>query len=407
VKDASNCGSCSDTIKATTPVFNLDVVHPTHPPYLGSGILPPDDEDENDMNEKEDLKCNDNDDDSQVPESVPLDVDDESSSDDENRSSKQHLQEDDDYDNMSSRVSSPHKNNESLLVNVDGEDIGQMLLETVESTDKSVLSPTRLFDESVANDDDEEDADVSLNRKRTPCGKRSITCAQTKRMMSTLPSTTHGEPIRLRVTESYNDYTNVDDDADFAATFDPYFSYGQYNITSANGSKYGNGLQIKMSTDAMTLQEGDTGKVVALMRSRHTSTPSFIVYGAAPRYEDQAPSAIDAQWYPWALVKKNGRSIRDDVMVQYATNNGGAWGPVVWRSRHGFLGNHQTHTVVARVDEQTQKEKPCCLVIRDPLNFDVFNVTIAPGIDPLLAICYLAVHSKMDVEPKLDAVFSG
>ena len=41
------------------------------------------------------------------------------------------------------------------------------------------------------------------------------------------------------------------------------------------------------------------------------------------------------------------------------------------------------------------KEIPCCLMVRDPVNRDVFDITIAPGIDPLLIICYMAAHSKM------------
>jgi hypothetical protein len=33
------------------------------------------------------------------------------------------------------------------------------------------------------------------------------------------------------------------------------------------------------------------------------------------------------------------------------------------------------------------------------MNVEAVDITIAPGIDPLLMICYLAAHSKMDVEP--------
>lgn len=109
-----------------------------------------------------------------------------------------------------------------------------------------------------------------------------------------------------------------------------------------------------------------------------------------------------------------------------------------YRSRHGFDGtDDHTHTVVTRVvtkkkrvsqrvvsgaevsvdenravscDKGTtvveeelaeEAELPCSLIIRDAIDRDVFNVTIAPGIDPLLIVCYLAVHAKMDVEPKL------
>ena len=42
-----------------------------------------------------------------------------------------------------------------------------------------------------------------------------------------------------------------------------------------------------------------------------------------------------------------------------------------------------------------EDEVPCCMMVRDPIQRDLFDVTIAPGIDPLMIICYMAVHSKM------------
>ena len=43
---------------------------------------------------------------------------------------------------------------------------------------------------------------------------------------------------------------------------------------------------------------------------------------------------------------------------------------------------------------------PCCVIIRNPTNVDVVDITIAPGIDPLLMVCHLAVQSKIDVIDK-------
>ena len=67
----------------------------------------------------------------------------------------------------------------------------------------------------------------------------------------------------------------------------------------------------------------------------------------------------------------------------------------MFRSRHGFDGwdNHQ-HTVVNRINNE-DKEVPCCIMMRNQIQRDVFDITIAPGIDPLMIICYMAVHSKM------------
>jgi hypothetical protein len=123
-------------------------------------------------------------------------------------------------------------------------------------------------------------------------------------------------------------------------------------------------------------------------------------------------------------------------------NNGGSGifhSEPSFRGRHGFDEcGRQTHTVVSRTttsstndpDPPSTKTKarknndgaskrrngdasngfttdnnstslegvPCCLIIRDPSDLDAVDLTIAPGIDPLLMICFLASHSKMDVE---------
>lgn len=286
-----------------------------------------------------------------------------------------------------------------------------------------------------------------------------------QRLISTLPSFEHGKPIRLRVIESYScsSTTGTADPSGVSSTswgsgtasyldhfsYDPFVSMGTYDIHTLNGSPYGNGLSVQMGDANMTLQDQD-GRIVALTRSRHTFVPSHIIYGPEPRFEGQRPSSLrpmlecggsqgsggqhfryqldetgrrgteagTVSLYPWAIVKKEGRRMDHDVTVHFVDdgsnreNNPGGRAtqfqiqPAL-RSRHGFdsRGVH-THTVVSRVTatcDTAEKEVPCCLIIRDPFNHDVFNITIAPGIDPVLVLCYVAVHAKMDVEPKLSA----
>ena len=141
--------------------------------------------------------------------------------------------------------------------------------------------------------------------------------------------------------------------------------------------------------------------------------------------------------YPWALIGKNGRTREDECMINLVkindsamkdntagrssplTSNGIFHSDPSFRGRHGFdeRGLH-THTVVHRITSPMKSTEkipntpssnsenyvildggvPCCLMIRDPSNVDSVDLTIAPGIDPLLMICYLACHTKMDVE---------
>jgi hypothetical protein len=186
--------------------------------------------------------------------------------------------------------------------------------------------------------------------------------------------------------------------------------------------------------------------------------------------EDDAAGRSEALLYPWALIRKGGRTMEDECLVHLVRNDGGRKAKTMggrrgsssltnannnnngggsifhpepsFRGRHGFdeRGLH-THTVVSRTtapammtdgdaptatkssslhrgggkktnakkgddsaddgNPTSLEEVPCCLIVRDPSDLDAVDLTIAPGIDPLLMICYLASHSKMDEEEAL------
>lgn len=318
----------------------------------------------------------------------------------------------------------------------------------------------------------------TLTTLHIPDGRRK----SNRQHVNSLPSLRVGKPIRLRVTESYAGYSSpeinldgegngdnasdsgngsravvgggggssdgtdalntsgnsllTEEEAQQFFSYDPYFSLGEYTVTTPSGRSYGNGLSVKMGEQYMTLQDWD-GRVWAVTRSRHTFVPSSVIYSPKPRYTGQIASshrpysergegvegAVDL--YPWAIIKKDGRRMDHDATIHLVSTNtmeldkkkllGGMFNPQPsFRSRHGFdeNGSH-SHTMVYRVepnedggcdgnnDGDSCQEVPCCILLRDEVKRDVFDVTIAPGIDPLLIICYMAVHSKMDVEPKL------
>jgi len=152
--------------------------------------------------------------------------------------------------------------------------------------------------------------------------------------------------------------------------------------------------------------------------------------------------------YPWALISKSGRTMEDDCMVHlvndekvgkkgsagtgsYSSSSSSSSFGGIFHAKPSFCGRHgfdrelHTHTVVSRtmatpceetsmdsgiggntntnssvsLEEAVLPSVPCCVIVRDPSNYDAVDITIAPGIDPLLMICYLASHAKMDVEP--------
>ena len=228
-------------------------------------------------------------------------------------------------------------------------------------------------------------------------------------------------------------------------SYDPYFSLGEYLISKSNNLDYGNGLSVKMGEQYMTLQDKD-GRVYGVTRSRHTFIPSSVIYSSKARFEGQTPSSHrpninnhhyhqqdddddGVELYPWALAKKEGRRMDHDVSIHLVAepnerkNGVKMVGGLFHKnpsfvSRHGFdsKGGH-SHTVVYRINDDEEYEKgsenhftpgdlgskentnnkeiPCCIMLRDPIHRDVFDVTIAPGIDPLLIVCTMAVHFKM------------
>jgi hypothetical protein len=241
-----------------------------------------------------------------------------------------------------------------------------------------------------------------------------------ERHVSTLPSQVTGKPICLRVTE-----TRPTD----MFSYDPYYSSGTYVISTENNRPYGNGLLMRMGTQFMTLEDG-RGCTLAVIKSRYTHVPSSVVYAPKPRFAGQAPSGHrlsnltngtsefcghSSELFPWALIRKEGRAMTDSCTVHLvdesivrgnttnARRNSGMFRTIPnFRGSHGFEGEWNTHTLVTRSVSSKKgrnKELPCCVIVRDPMNVDAVDITIAPGIDPLLMVCYLASHSKMDVEP--------
>jgi len=73
-------------------------------------------------------------------------------------------------------------------------------------------------------------------------------------------------------------------------SYDPYFSLGEYLISTSQNLEYGNGLSIKMGEQYMTLQDKD-GKVYGVTRPRHTFIPSSVIYSSKARYDGQTPSS--------------------------------------------------------------------------------------------------------------------
>jgi hypothetical protein len=231
----------------------------------------------------------------------------------------------------------------------------------------------------------------------------------------TLPSFEHGKPIQLKVTEKYKSASHTLDPRNLGPdcfSYDPYFNLGEYSISDTNDQPYGDGLQLNMAGQYMCLQD-NKNRVWAVTRNRCTFLPSYVLYAPIPRYEGQSPSTHrimnDIHLYPWALIRKEGRRVDHDITVHMAMEGDASIlldgqfetrPSYRTRQRLDHLRNH-SHSVMYKVSDD-DVAKACCLFSRQINNRNTFDVTIAPGIDPLFMICSLAVQCKMDLEPKLN-----
>lgn len=270
---------------------------------------------------------------------------------------------------------------------------------------------------------------------------------------NTLPSFRRSRPIQLKIIESHPEYDSECDGHEPSSiyqhfSYDPHFSRSEYRIEKRNGEPYGGKLCLKNGGQFMILQDM-WERVLALTRSFHTKCPCDIIYSSKPRFPGQEPSSYEqvgspsapdgglvVHLYPWALVKKDGCAVDDVVSLHYVEDEinlsrtdfglankeflssehndfaGFFKKKSAFKSRHEYINGLHAHTHVTRIERRqytssSSEEKiqiseiPCCNVIREKSMHDIFNVNISPGIDPLLIICLLLIHSKMDLESKL------
>ena len=306
---------------------------------------------------------------------------------------------------------------------------------------RSPIATKRRFSRGRGDEDEDNDDDYGgknespvpdMTISPTSVNEETIESSCMDESCNTLPSFKMGEPIHLRLAEQ--GYSLTDN-----FSFDPYLRCGQFMIQRVNENgrllSYGNGLVMKVGAQFMTLEDKH-GKVYAACKSRYTYVPSYIIYGPRPRYFGQAksthkfvrtsmaPGLDSVQLYPWALVKKHGRNLESVVsihMVNPESSHCSFKSEATFQSVHQFTAGVNTHTIVSRIERIEDKSVssstnqcsrkeiyvPCGLSIKEPFNnidIEVSDCTVAPGIDPLLMVCYFAIHSKMDVEPQPDPI---
>lgn len=427
--DANDCHSGVDDDgrggkRAHHPPFDVDIVHPSRTPYLGSYFFaaPPLDEDDDERGEVPGLG---------YPASTTL-----------------------------SHVSYGGSDvmTEVLDVDNDEDDVGQTSIPLLLSTSS---------DSSSSEEGCDEDLEHSYGVEVTPLSRDGYDVGKTKigveYAINTLPSFRKGHPLHLKISEVYRGYnpqrlspseeglattrSRPDDDdevshASFPAvmpefpddsftddfSYDPLLSSGKYKVENATtGRPYGGGLTVSMGAQFTTLRDRHGRVSAATSRVDDNDVRAHVLYSPKPFFEKQrhaaqvdddrrgaeaAPSVHDrCVLYPWALLAKEGPGLEDRLCLYHVVpnENGNDDGEILlvagvrFRSRPSlvsanvFENGMHARTVVSRLDSD-ERTTACCRARRDRFVFDIFDVEIAPGVDPLLIVCCLAVHARMDAE---------
>lgn len=262
---------------------------------------------------------------------------------------------------------------------------------------------------------------------------------------STLPSKKEGCPIHLKVCAEHPVNLSQEEwatSSDFFS-FVPICAGGKFAVRTPTDEPWGGGLSIDTQGSNRIEMKNGSGETIATMRPRHTFVPSYVLYSSKPRYRGQYPSShrgggearghVRTHFgadndeeeivflYPWALIKKDGRELRDSVSIHMAQKHeaesdglndsfgntslsndlAGFSEEPTFRSRHGFDGHgFVSHTLVSRIDYAYNSTAPqeiaCCLILPNPVKDGIYDITIAPGVDPVLILCYLSVHANVD-----------
>lgn len=171
------------------------------------------------------------------------------------------------------------------------------------------------------------------------------------------------------------------------------FSGDSFKIRNGDGTEI---LQVKGAVmslrDRMVLRDL-SGVVVAVCLAKVLSIEkSFYIYSPEPRVEGQGPSSETEDGkplYSWAKVNLDMLSIPKSYTIYMATghdefDNGAYRGENI-----GVLSPKMT---------VRKNGKGCCLVDRAVFEFECNNcygLTIAPGIDPALMICFTVITDEL------------
>ena len=168
---------------------------------------------------------------------------------------------------------------------------------------------------------------------------------------------------------------------------------GDFTVKDQTGKPFCKVVGVFFSMrNRVVIKDMDGNPIACVLDKIFSASPAMFIYGFKPYYEGQQPTSEtyeDLPLYAWAKVWKLAFSLEPIYMIQmakgndeytkatYETSDYKAWAP-------GFAAPRLS------VVKGANKEKGgCCLIDRSTVQYEgrnVYDVTVAPGIDPTLMI---------------------
>ena len=181
---------------------------------------------------------------------------------------------------------------------------------------------------------------------------------------------------------------------------------GDFTVKDSDGTAYCKVVGILLSMrQRVLIKDMDGNPIACILEKVMSMSPAMFIYGFKPFYEGQQPTPETQDGkplYAWAKVWNVVTSLTPMYMIQMANGNDSytrasyetadykSWAPGVAAPRL---------SVVKGADKT---KGGCCLIDRATLQFEgmnVYDVTVAPGIDPILMIGLVICKDKI-VEKK-------
>lgn len=149
------------------------------------------------------------------------------------------------------------------------------------------------------------------------------------------------------------------------------------------------------------LMDAQGEHVACILEKVFSMSPSFFVYSFSPRYEGQQPTdetQYDKPLYAYAKIWKKNMSIKDEFHICMCTKDTGD--NEYEKAAEGSFEGKAPGTMSPKCSI-TYKGKGCALVDRKVLDWgdligtNAYTVTMAPGVDPMLMIAFVAIKDKI------------